>query len=541
MISQVAEWWSAPVASTVARQWLTEHHLPPVLRNADPSTRERIALDAARTATDTGETELALAYTQLPGLGTPGGGLRFEGAYTSERPRTPKDASSFIDSMREVDDESLIRRLRCGRLSDTDAEALANSPEVRSDVVTIELSLVRGVNALMRMEWAEALAHATFMLSSPRIDDFARVRALIVSAVARLQSGQWEQALSLLDEMQRLMGANRRVPALGASERALALCIQLLAAQTTSRDDSHLMPALAAALSAAVHESDAVAEVLSGLAAGMACARRADAETAVRELDAAMTRAERLASPPWASVLELNIARGIALLGNADEAEHILRRALPDRNDLPLMIEHSRLATECSILSARGHTDEAVEFAAAAAEISGDTGSLPLHAWDLFQLVVLGEKQEDALRRLRLTTPALELPAADAPFDRAAEVIRGSRRMSGGRGPVELLREAAPWSASGAPHSDASGTTARRLAVIGDSAAASLTKREREIAALVDQGLSNREIAQALFLSVRTVESHIYQARQKAHASSRAELGQHLSQVRKKGNGTFGR
>jgi DNA-binding CsgD family transcriptional regulator len=55
-----------------------------------------------------------------------------------------------------------------------------------------------------------------------------------------------------------------------------------------------------------------------------------------------------------------------------------------------------------------------------------------------------------------------------------------------------------------------------------------LTEREHEIALLVARRLSNKEIAQQLFLSVRTVESHIYAARGKLGAGSRRELGERV-------------
>jgi DNA-binding CsgD family transcriptional regulator len=51
-----------------------------------------------------------------------------------------------------------------------------------------------------------------------------------------------------------------------------------------------------------------------------------------------------------------------------------------------------------------------------------------------------------------------------------------------------------------------------------------LTDREREIVMLIGEGLSNRAVAERLTLSVRTVESHIYQAMSKTGATSRDEL-----------------
>lgn len=57
-----------------------------------------------------------------------------------------------------------------------------------------------------------------------------------------------------------------------------------------------------------------------------------------------------------------------------------------------------------------------------------------------------------------------------------------------------------------------------------------LTRRELEVAHLIAQGLSNQEIATRLFLSVRTVESHVLQARTKLGAGRRRDLGRIVAQ-----------
>ena len=64
-----------------------------------------------------------------------------------------------------------------------------------------------------------------------------------------------------------------------------------------------------------------------------------------------------------------------------------------------------------------------------------------------------------------------------------------------------------------------------------------LTDREREIVMLIGEGLSNRDIAERLTLSVRTVESHIYRAMIKTGTASRDELAallpKHMPQTHK--------
>jgi DNA-binding NarL/FixJ family response regulator len=51
-----------------------------------------------------------------------------------------------------------------------------------------------------------------------------------------------------------------------------------------------------------------------------------------------------------------------------------------------------------------------------------------------------------------------------------------------------------------------------------------LTSSERRVARMAAEGLSNKEIAQALFVTVRTVEAHLHHAYQKLDISSRSEL-----------------
>ncbi len=59
---------------------------------------------------------------------------------------------------------------------------------------------------------------------------------------------------------------------------------------------------------------------------------------------------------------------------------------------------------------------------------------------------------------------------------------------------------------------------------VDDGAVELLTAREREVVALVGQGLSNEEIAERLYLSPLTAKTHVSRAMTKLHARDRAQL-----------------
>jgi DNA-binding NarL/FixJ family response regulator/tetratricopeptide (TPR) repeat protein len=74
---------------------------------------------------------------------------------------------------------------------------------------------------------------------------------------------------------------------------------------------------------------------------------------------------------------------------------------------------------------------------------------------------------------------------------------------------------------------------ARGPATPEDSGIASLTPREAEISELITQRLTNREIAAQLFLSEKTIESHIRNVFHKLGASSRVEVARIVERQRR--------
>jgi DNA-binding CsgD family transcriptional regulator len=143
-------------------------------------------------------------------------------------------------------------------------------------------------------------------------------------------------------------------------------------------------------------------------------------------------------------------------------------------------------------------------------------------------IVAGGERGELLLRQAidALERGDAKLERARASADLGAMLRRRNRRIEA----RELLREAldAARGAGARPLAEyaetelrATGARPRRVILSGLD---SLTASERRVAEFAGQGLSNREIAQTLFVTARTVEGHLTSVFRKLQVDSRDEL-----------------
>jgi ATP/maltotriose-dependent transcriptional regulator MalT len=132
---------------------------------------------------------------------------------------------------------------------------------------------------------------------------------------------------------------------------------------------------------------------------------------------------------------------------------------------------------------------------------------------------------------------ALQADLARWPFQRArtqlayGQWLRRQRRVADSRDPLRAARDAfdalccQSWGDQARRELRASGESSRRRV---PEARDQLTAQELQIAQLAAEGLSNREIGQKLFVSPRTVSTHLYRIYPKLGISARTELASAL-------------
>ncbi|WP_448624037.1 AAA family ATPase [Geodermatophilus sp. URMC 64] len=177
-----------------------------------------------------------------------------------------------------------------------------------------------------------------------------------------------------------------------------------------------------------------------------------------------------------------------------------------------------------------GRPELANEWLADLAGFAEATGSAWATALAEHGRGVLGDGAEAEAhfrRALDAHAGSLRVPARARTQLAYGEFLRRSRRRVDARTHLRAALEtfedlgAEPWAERSRQELRASGETARRR---DDAALPTLTAQEQQVAGLVRQGLTNRDIAARLFLSPRTVDFHLRNVFTKLGVSSRTEL-----------------
>ncbi len=265
---------------------------------------------------------------------------------------------------------------------------------------------------------------------------------------------------------------------------------------------------------------------------------------AVQTILAAMRGDEQLASEHAAATEQFGFARssrallamvqharGLAALagGRHQEAYEHLRR-VHDAGDQSFhsFMRLLNVADLADAASGAGRGDEALREINDLEAIAAQT-SVPLLTAELGLARALLADGHDA----EATFDASEKVTAGWPFLRSrVQLARGEwlhrqRRRAESRAPLRAARDtfdalgAIPWGERARRQLRASGETSRKR---GLDAAGQLTPQELQIAQLAAKGMTNREIGQMLYLSHRTISSHLYAIFPKLGVSARVEL-----------------
>lgn len=513
LIADRGLWWNAPLARLLAEHWLRDIPVAASLPDDVPiELVRRVLSDAAREANDHGDASSAAAYAAWAGTEAATAGLTLEERLANTALGSSGAADLRLDAL-PAEGQRRTLSVALALALTVDASAAGESDDTDPSQPTPDRELASARQAIDSMQIQRGQEIVARLRARPQLDTAERVDTELLAATIAAYLGRDEDMRSALRTVQRLLRSGERRGS--AIELLRARCLDLAARTIVGDDDTGTLADLASDREFAVRRGGA-SLALAGAASVLALLRRGHVLEARLELTASLNRSPLLGGTGQ-GMLTMETALGLALFGYTAEAREVLETvAPPEGADHPLY-RHMSEATEATLAVAEGRWADARGHAAAAWQISSATDAVMLQVRCLHRMIVVRHPDADeALDRLRsiaetVPTDAVEMILRSAERARTDEVPSVSAALAHlclDLCPPELLRRG---------HA--------RRAVAADTARDLLTAREREIAGLVHEGLTNRQIAHALFLSVRTVESHIYQARSKIGARNRSDLG----------------
>lgn len=206
--------------------------------------------------------------------------------------------------------------------------------------------------------------------------------------------------------------------------------------------------------------------------------------------------------------------------------------ARPEHSGPTHSVKAAWYSTAAQAEAARGRPKAARAWAERAAEAAAAVGLRGQHGYAAVARACAVDGDTDAAVE-SLASAAVDFASTGQVFDECrawlslAQVLSEAGRLDDA---VENVRRAKQTAmAYGARHLHTQAVNAqRRIGALGprarDAAPSALSPRERAIAEMAGQGLSNRDIAQAMFLSVKTVEAHLTRAFRKLGVDNRWAL-----------------
>jgi DNA-binding CsgD family transcriptional regulator len=183
-----------------------------------------------------------------------------------------------------------------------------------------------------------------------------------------------------------------------------------------------------------------------------------------------------------------------------------------------------------------GRNEEARRYAAEELALSRQWGA-PRSLGRSLIAAGLAEGSDEGIALLREAVAVLEPSEARFEYARAlvelGAALRRANHRADSREPLRRGLEqatrcgAAPLAERAETELLATGARPRRVALSGVE---SLTPSERRVAEMATEGGTNRDIAQALFVTPKTVEVHLSSAYRKLGISSRSQLSRALAQ-----------